>query len=608
MKKIFTLLMIAMVGFALTGCRQRIWDELDELDNRVTALEEIVKKTNSDIAAIQTILNAIQNNIFVTNVITTPDGYTIQFSDGTSATISNGTDGADANAPVISVKQDTDGNYYWTINGEWLIVDGERVRANGHDGQNGQDGQDGQDGQNGQNGQDGQDAVAPQVRINPDTKEWEISVDGGVTWESTGVVAEGQDGENGSIIVEGETLFQSIDYSNEDYVIFTLADGTVLKVARYDESAPMFIIVDAPELIQMEYGATVEFAVEATNVVEHLINVPEGWHASYINNVLSITAPAKDLCHYDKEGFIAITVVSDSGKMSIVKKNVMAGEWVASVELRTLTFEDANAQFTPYELEYFNNKQITTWSDLIAEDQYGDYILGYGTWMGECIPTDDSHYSWYDENNTFLAHDFPLNYDSYCFAGGGHAISNYVSSNYAEHGNYMYQLTAYDKDANGLVTSGGGHNGSDNFAVHYGYYDGSSWNQTTEEDLPAIYFKDGEARVIDHLYVCLTTYEYYCLYEGNGLTAPMGEGDYVIIEAIGHKEDGTTSKISIRVADYHDGVIDDWTKWDLTALGEVVKVNFNIIGTNDNGYGFSQPAYFAYDDVAVQFPGETIFR
>lgn len=605
MKKIFTFLMIAMVGFALTGCRQRIWDELDELDNRVTALEEIVKKTNSDIAAIQTILNAIQNNVFVTNVITTPDGYTIQFSDGTSATISNGTDGADANAPVISVKQDTDGNYYWTINGEWLIVDGERVRANGHDGQSGQDGQDGQDGED---GQDGQDAVAPQVRINEDTKEWEISTDGGVTWVSTGVIAEGQDGENGSVIVEGETLFQSIDYTNEDYVIFTLADGTVLKVARYDESAPMFIIVDAPELIQMEYGTTVEFEVEATNVVEHLINVPEGWHASYINNVLSITAPAKDLCHYDKEGFIAITVVSDSGKMSIVKKNVMAGEWVASVELRTLTFEDANAQFTPYELEYFNNKQITTWSDLIAEDQYGDYILGYGTWMGECIPTDDSHYSWYDENNTFLAHDFPLNYDSYCFAGGGHAISNYVSSDYAEHGNYMYQLTVYDKDANGLVTSGGGHNGSDNFAVHYGYYDGSSWNQTTEDDLPAIYFKDGEARVIDHLYVCLTTYEYYCLYEGNGLTAPMGEGDYVILEAIGHKEDGTTSKISIRVADYHDGVIDDWTKWDLTALGEVVKVNFNIIGTNDNGYGFSQPAYFAYDDVAVQFPGETIFR
>jgi hypothetical protein len=33
-----------------------------------------------------------------------------------------------------------------------------------------------------------------------------------------------------------------------------------------------------------------------------------------------------------------------------------------------------------------------------------------------------------------------------------------------------------------------------------------------------------------------------------------------------------------------------------------------MAGTNDNGYGFSQPAYFAYDDVAVQFPGEKVFK
>ena len=297
-------------------------------------------------------------------------------------------------------------------------------------------------------------------------------------------------------------------------------------------------------------------------------------------------------------------------KQTLGKKELAAGHTykvsinLANVdlyELRVLTFEDEDAKFTSYTLDYFNEKEISTWSDLIAEDQYGDYILGYGAWMGDCIPTEDSHYSWYDENNTFLAHNFPLNYDSYCFAGGGHAISNYASNDYSSHGDYTYQLTVYDKDANGLVSQGGGHNGSDNFAMHYGYYDGSGWNQTTEDDLPAIYFKDDKARVIDHLWVCLSTYEYYCLYEGNGFTDPLGDGDYVIIEAIGHKEDGTTSKISTRVADLQNGVIDDWTKWDLSALGKVTKVHFNIIGTNNNGYGFSQPAYFAYDDVAVQF-------
>lgn len=33
----------------------------------------------------------------------------------------------------------------------------------------------------------------------------------------------------------------------------------------------------------------------------------------------------------------------------------------------------------------------------------------------------------------------------------------------------------------------------------------------------------------------------------------------------------------------------------------MVSVEFNITGSSDNGYGYSQPAYFAYDDVAVRF-------
>ena len=38
-------------------------------------------------------------------------------------------------------------------------------------------------------GDKGADAIAPQVRINADTNEWEISTDGGKTWNSTGVKA-----------------------------------------------------------------------------------------------------------------------------------------------------------------------------------------------------------------------------------------------------------------------------------------------------------------------------------------------------------------------------------------------------------------------------------
>ena len=47
--------------------------------------------------------------------------------------------------------------------------------------------------------------------------------------------------------------------------------------------------------------------------------------------------------------------------------------------------------------------------------------------------------------------------------------------------------------------------------------------------------------------------------------------------------------------------VTEWTKWDLSSLGKVMRIEFNLAGTSDNGYGYSQPAYFAYDDVAVRF-------
>lgn len=41
--------------------------------------------------------------------------------------------------PVISkCKKDIDGIYYWTVNGDWLIVDGNKVKAVGTDGANGE--------------------------------------------------------------------------------------------------------------------------------------------------------------------------------------------------------------------------------------------------------------------------------------------------------------------------------------------------------------------------------------------------------------------------------------------------------------------------------------
>ena len=254
-------------------------------------------------------------------------------------------------------------------------------------------------------------------------------------------------------------------------------------------------------------------------------------------------------------------------------------------ELRVLTFEDEDAKFTPYSLDYAS-VEITTWSDLIDDPEYGGPLC-YGDYMS-------CEYTWYDEGNTELTHTFPYNFNAYCFWGGGHAISNYASTDYVNFGTYENQLRVYGEEG------AGGHNGSPNFCMHFGYKDNTPWNGT--EFLPAISFADGEARVIDHMYVNNSAYAINCYMNGNGLTANIGEEDWVKILATGYDADGNeTGTMEFYLVNGPDNIITEWAKWDLSGLGKVVSVEFNITGSSDNGYGYSQPAYFAYDDVAVRF-------
>ena len=262
MKKIYyscSLLLLLGVGNVLfTGCEgddiDEIREELQVHDERITALENWQKTLNTDIQSLSTVLKRLQDNDYVTDVSDLSDGsgYVVTFQKGAAVTIrhgkngTNGVDGKDAVMPQIGVKLETDGRYYWTLNGEDLLdADGHKVPATGAKGDRGEAGQNGQDGaeaivplmridnatdcweisedggktwqtthvkatgakgdqgeqgeagQNGQDGQDGQDAIAPQMRINEVTDEWEISVDGGLYWLSTGVKATGAKGDRG---------------------------------------------------------------------------------------------------------------------------------------------------------------------------------------------------------------------------------------------------------------------------------------------------------------------------------------------------------------------------------------------------------------------------
>lgn len=227
--------MVCACMFGLSSCGDDYDDselrgDIESLEDRISVLEEWQKSVNTDIRSLQSLVAALENKDYVTAVTPLEDGtgYVISFLKSGNITIKHGErgeqgeKGEDGTTPVISVKQDTDGKYYWTVNGEWLLDNGNKMPVTG------------EKGDKGDKGDKGADAITPQVRINTDTNEWEISTDGGTTWASTGVKATGNKGNTGAQGEKGDSMFSSIDNSNEAYVELTLADGvTKIKLPKY---------------------------------------------------------------------------------------------------------------------------------------------------------------------------------------------------------------------------------------------------------------------------------------------------------------------------------------------------------------------------------------
>ena len=253
-------------------------------------------------------------------------------------------------------------------------------------------------------------------------------------------------------------------------------------------------------------------------------------------------------------------------------------------ELRVLTFEDTDAKFTPYSLGYAN-KTINKWSDLVDDAQYGGTLTynNYGT----------ATYHWYDENNTELEHSFTTPY-----WGGGHAISNFVIEDYTTlpsgySGWYQVQF----------ATPIGGHNNSSNFCIHNGYADFYNIQQY-DGKLAWFSFKNGKEQVVDHMFVTNTCYVLNSLMYGDGFNSPATNDTWVKIVAYGYnanEEEVGTSEFYL--CNTGRRFVTDWQKWDLSSLGKVNKIVFNFAASDDQigSYGLNCPAYFAYDDVAVQF-------
>ena len=145
-------------------------DQLSDLDARVTSLEQRCQEMNATISSIQTLLNASQQQDYITAVTPIVEdrltiGYTISFANNAPVEIYHGKDGA---TPQLSVATDTDGLYYWRLNGEWLTDDsGNKLPVSGQNG------------------------TTPQFKI--EDGKWFVSYDDGQNWTEMGP-ATGQSG------------------------------------------------------------------------------------------------------------------------------------------------------------------------------------------------------------------------------------------------------------------------------------------------------------------------------------------------------------------------------------------------------------------------------
>lgn len=284
MKKMFAL--AAVLCLALAGCEYddaEVKDRLDDLEGRVDALEKTVNSLNINVGNLQSL---IDGKLFITAVTENPEGggYTLSLvtSDGEASqiVIKDGEAGA---APAIGVKLDSDGKYYWTLDGEFITEGGKKMPVTGDDG------------------------VTPVFKIENDT--WYVSYDKEATWKECGPATG----------AAGDSFFSDVSTSEDGrWVYLTLADGeTVLTLEMYKEFGIAF--ESLPELIMAGATAEIPFVLTGADDKSVVEAIAKGdWEAEVVmdgteGGKIVVTAPAES-----STGRV-IVLLSDGESKTIMK-------------------------------------------------------------------------------------------------------------------------------------------------------------------------------------------------------------------------------------------------------------------------------------------------
>ena len=269
MKKIF--LFMCAAALMLTSCTKDLENRVGALEDDVKTLQqqmtELTEQLNKDVKDLKSLIEALQDNVFVTGVTEIKEGdtvigYTISLSKGQAITIYHGNDGKDGQngkdgaAPEIGVILEN-GVYYWAVNGEAVTdADGNRIPVNSESG-------------------------SPQFKY--ENGQWWISVDG-KQWSSLA----------SSAGASGSCTFSNVKYDDAT-VTFVLADGTEIVLPREVAFSLNIersqVVVSPGETVRIAY--TITGATETTTVYA----MADGGYAAKVEasgisaGVIAITTP-----------------------------------------------------------------------------------------------------------------------------------------------------------------------------------------------------------------------------------------------------------------------------------------------------------------------------
>ena len=332
-------LLVSGISVACTDLDD-LQQKVDSLESRVTALETLIPNINANVEALQVLVNGT-----TINSATQKDGvWTLVLSNGETITLTAGSLGV-GNAPVMSV--DKDG--YWMVdygNGaEYVLMNGEKVKAVGTDG------------------------ITPQFGVDKDGY-WTVSYDGGKTFTQV----KGADGNPVSALPSGEVqdpYFADVKLENGVFTV-TLRTGEVLTVPVVVD---FLCAIESTGILTYNYGETKPYNVTMKGVASTMVTAPHGWKAALNENVLTVTAPAAPTkaTLADSGSDVCILAFSASGYATIAKVQVKLSDSpvavvnpIASVTAgeateTTLAYNVALVDATSY--KYIHQKESETAPD-----------------------------------------------------------------------------------------------------------------------------------------------------------------------------------------------------------------------------------------------------